>query len=142
MESSEQKGGFGTIVLVLLLVLAFIVGTALFAFVGYQFLSGGQRDTAKSQQLTATALAMAPTATPTATVAPTSTPVPTVQPPATAVPTAAPAVEATATRAPTARPQAGSHDNLPQTGVGPVASAASVLLAGAALGSRWLRRRS
>jgi len=136
MESSEQKGGFGTIVLVLLLVLAFIVGTALFAFVGYQFLSGGQRgQTARLEQPTAPT--MTATATPT-TAAPTSTPVPTVRPPATAVPTLA----ATATPAPTVQHQTGSEDNLPQTGVGHVASAASVLLAGAALGSRWLRRRS
>lgn len=142
MESSEQKGGFGTVVLVLLLVLAFIVGTALFAFVGYQFLSGGQRGQVAQAQATATTL---PSPTPTATViVPTSTPVPTVKPPATTVPaivataTAVPTIEATAT--PAHKP--GSKEDLPQTGVGSLASAASVLLAAAALGSRWLRRRS
>lgn len=145
MESSEQKRGFGTMVLVLLLALAFVVGTGLFAYIGFQFMSGGQGgQTAQSNPPTAT-VRPSPTATAKPTVvAPTSTPVPTVEPPATALPTR----QETATRAPGVRPsptaqfRPGGEESLPQTGLGPLASIAGILLAGTALGSRWLRRRT
>ncbi len=130
MESTEPRRGFGTTVLVLLLALAFLVGTALFVYVGSQLLSpGGGRQPAVADLPTPTTLP-----SPTATLAPTATSQPTATP------------EATATSAPTkARPTAtsGSSGNgdMPQTGVGPVASVGALFLAGIAVGARWLRRR-
>ena len=126
MESTEPRRGFGTTVLVLLLALAFLVGTALFVYVGYQLLaSGSGRQPALAEAPTLTpspTVTLAPTATlrPTATRAPTHTPVPTAHPTA---------VSAT------------DDDSLPQTGLGPIASLGTLMLAGIAVGARLLRRR-
>lgn len=127
MESTESRRGFGTTVLVLLLALAFLVGTALFVYVGYQLLAPGS----------SRHMAQADLPTPTATVAPTATPAPTV--------TLQPTQKATRAPVPTTRPTAtsatGGNGDMPDTGLGPVASIGTLLLAGVAVGARWLRRR-
>ncbi|HOG45730.1 MAG TPA: hypothetical protein PLJ35_17950 [Anaerolineae bacterium] len=153
METTESRGSFGTIVLILLLTLAFLVGTALFGYVGYQLLAGGSGGQTAGGQA---ALAGTPTPTPTG-VPPTSAPSPTTM--ATMPATPVPAIQATATLPPTAtrppattaptstpRPAAtavahGNDDSLPQTGLGPIASVGTLLLAGLAVGARSLRHR-
>jgi hypothetical protein len=129
MENSESRRGFGTTVLVLLLALAFLVGTILFVYVGYELLFSG-RQSARGSSPTPTVLP-----SPTATLTPSAT--------ATARATAAPTAtrEPSPTLAPTKVTPAAGEGNLPQTGLGPVASVASLLLAGVALGARWLRHR-
>lgn len=167
MESSESKGSFGTIVLVLLLTLAFLVGTGLFGYIGYQFLtSNSGNQVAQNPEPTPTLIAIATMAP-----LPTSTPIPPTDVPATptdvaALPTdepatptntpsapagtptdiaaavsATPTSSSTPTPAPT-KPPADHSGTLPQTGVGPLASLASVLLAGVVVGARCLRHRS
>ncbi len=127
MESTEPRRGFGTTVLVLLLALAFLVGTALFVYVGYQLLGSNGRSTAMVDAPTAT-----PPPSPTATLAPTGTPEP--SPTAEPLPTLKPTT-------PKPTPAVGGGGTLPQTGLGSLASIGTLLLAGVAVGARWLRHR-
>ncbi len=147
--TTESKSNFGTIILVLLLTLAFLVGTALFGYVGYQLLTAGSGRRAAGVSLVATST---PTATPSV-ARPTYTPLPTItpaaRPTATKTPMATVAASPTATKvataapkpSPTKRPTTAGDGELPQTGLGSTASLATLLLASSAVGARWLRRR-
>ncbi len=160
MSSLLPKGKTSTIVLGGILVVALLIGTFLFGYLGLRLLlgnSGGRERVAQAPTVTATV-----PASPTSTRTPTPTRTPLVIVAATAVPftpgpitgaperTPEPALTPSppgggqaASRTPTstaASPGSQGTNKLPQTGFGPGVPMVGLILAGMAGAARWLRQ--
>ncbi|MDI7278153.1 MAG: hypothetical protein QME94_19425, partial [Anaerolineae bacterium] len=161
MTSLLPKGKMGTILIAAVLVIALLIGTFLFGYVGLKLLVGGSSNQGRVAQGPTGAPSNTPPPTVIQTPTPTRTavvivaatavpftpgPMPTATPEGTPAPEATPTVRSGKSPTPTVRPTKagagqGTDGKLPQTGLGLGTPLIGAVLAGMAGAARWLRQR-